>query len=102
VTITVSLKNPDKNYINGPQPSAYITVTDTGSGMNEKTQERIFDPFFTTKKVGTGTGLGLSTVYGTMIDHGGTINCSSSIGKGTTFIIQLPLVVEQANTSEER
>ena len=55
----------------------HVSVTDTGIGMNEKTQEQIFDPFFTTKEKGKGTGLGLSVVYGVMKEHHGFVNVES-------------------------
>ena len=68
-----------------------ISITDNGCGMDEKTQKRIFEPFFTTKPVGDGTGLGLSISYGIIEQHHGTINVSSNVGKGTTFVIELPI-----------
>jgi len=69
-----------------------VRVSDTGGGIPEDIRSRIFEPFFTTKGVGKGTGQGLSVVYGTVVKrHGGTVTFETEIGKGTTFIIRLPL-----------
>ena len=71
---------------------AEIRVIDTGSGIPEEVRGRIFDPFFTTKEIGKGTGQGLAIARSVVVDkHGGTIDFETEEGKGTTFIIRLPL-----------
>jgi PAS domain S-box-containing protein len=73
---------------------AEIRITDNGSGIPEAIQQRIYDPFFTTKEVGKGTGQGLSIVHDIIINkHGGRISFDTEEGRGTTFIVRLPIRV---------
>jgi signal transduction histidine kinase len=72
--------------------NAVIVVVDTGAGIPADVLPHIFDPFFTTKEIGQGTGLGLSTAYGIIKDHGGDISVESRPGQGASFIVTLPFV----------
>ncbi|MDP5018488.1 MAG: ATP-binding protein, partial [Dolichospermum sp.] len=73
-----------------------IRIKDNGMGINPEVRQRIFDPFFTTKPVGEGTGLGLSISYQIVVDkHGGKLDCISAPGKGTEFIIEIPMKLHQ-------
>jgi signal transduction histidine kinase/ActR/RegA family two-component response regulator len=75
-----------------PRHHLRIRVEDTGTGMTEDVMRHMFEPFFTTKQVGEGTGLGLSSVLGIVTAHDGVIAVDSTLGKGTTFDIILPLL----------
>jgi len=71
-----------------------ISFKDNGPGIAKKNLDRIFDPFFTTREVGQGTGLGLSLCHGIVAEHNGKIYVESKLGKGATFIMELPVVTE--------
>jgi signal transduction histidine kinase len=73
-------------------PFATIEISDSGCGISKENMHKIFDPFFTTKEVGKGTGQGLAIVHDIVVEkHGGNIDIESEEGKGTSFIISLPL-----------
>jgi CheY-like chemotaxis protein len=100
-TLTVETANADlgeafRRTHPGASPGQYVmlSVSDTGTGMNEHTLAHLFEPFFTTKEPGKGTGLGLSMVYGIVKQSGGYITVDSDLGQGSTFRIYLPRVNE--------
>ena len=99
----------DASTTNGKQPKLelrtklvdanqiMIWISDNGSGMPTEVQDRIFDPFFTTKGVGEGTGMGLAISYQIIVEkHGGQLECISVLGKGTEFVIILPVSLEKS------
>jgi signal transduction histidine kinase len=72
--------------------SVKIIVTDNGTGMTDEIKDRIFEPFFTTQENGLGNGLGLAISYAIVVhQHQGQIHCISSPGRGTSFVIELPV-----------
>jgi len=83
-TITISTVTEDADYVR-------VDIADSGCGIPAENLKRIFDPFFTTKPIGKGTGLGLSLSYGIVQKHGGRLEVASTIGKGTTFSVILPV-----------
>ncbi len=92
-TIWIRTEAPDPHRV-------CIRIADNGPGIPEDIKPRIFDPFFTTKPVGKGTGLGLSISYRVVVErHSGQLQCSSTPGQGTEFIVEIPLLQQSAQES---
>jgi signal transduction histidine kinase len=85
-------------------PMVTLTVSDSGTGMDEATRARVFEPFFSTKPEGVGTGLGLPTAWAAVTAWGGTIDVASEPGVGTTFTLRLrpPRAPDPAGARSER
>lgn len=97
--IQASARGGTVRVIVGARPgAATLRVVDTGDGMSPQVLDHIFEPFFTTKDVGQGTGLGLPVAYGLIQDQGGTIEVTTELGVGTTFLITLPWPMESEPT----
>jgi len=79
-----------------------VEFTDTGHGIAKENLDKIFDPFFTTKDTGHGVGLGLAISFGIIKEHKGTISVESEVGKGTIFIVRLPVTTEEESNKDER
>ncbi len=92
-TIMISTQLSDRQFVS-------IRIADNGPGMTEEVRRKLFDPFFTTKPPGKGTGLGLSISYQIITEkHRGTLDCISTPGRGTEFIIQIPVRSDRAVNS---
>jgi PAS domain S-box-containing protein len=89
-TVLVDEARAARNPPLAPGPCVALTISDTGSGIPPEVLEHIFEPFYTTKPLGKGTGLGLSTVYGIVRSHGGAVEVTTELGKGTVFTVLLP------------
>src|SRR6266545_1718306 len=83
-----------------PGHFGYLTISDTGTGMDKATQARVFEPFFTTKQAGVGTGLGLPMVYGLVKQHRGFVHLYSEVGQGTTVKVYLPSVTDLSHVDQ--
>ena len=96
ITVSTSKTNFDRVHsgIGESRTGDYvvISITDTGIGMDRRTQQHIFEPFFTTKEHGKGTGLGLSVVYGVVNAHNGFVTLQSELGVGSQFMLNFPLL----------
>ena len=107
LTIETASVEIDSDYARrrGLAPGTYVRLelSDTGTGMRQEVADRAFEPFFTTKAVGKGTGLGLATVYGIVMQAGGDVSIRSQLGSGTTVRVDLPATSEvRTEVSEER
>jgi two-component system, NtrC family, sensor kinase len=81
--------------IDASTEQVWLSVSDTGCGIDDRHLPKLFDPFFTTKEAGRGTGLGLSVVHGIVTAHGGRIDVRSKLGRGAEFAVAFPVLAVQ-------
>lgn len=93
VTLRTETVSPEMSSALSIDAGSYarLEIRDTGTGMEKSVVDKIFEPYFTTKEIGKGTGIGLAVVHGIVEKHGGVITADSRPGKGTCFVIRLPL-----------
>ncbi|MEQ6165706.1 ATP-binding protein [Ekhidna sp. MALMAid0563] len=89
-------------YTEEADNEVYVRIKDNGIGIPDEIKNRIWEPFFTTKEVGVGTGLGMSITYGIVEKHGGKIDLTSEVGKGTEFVITLPKKITLVKKKEDK
>jgi two-component system NtrC family sensor kinase len=92
--LNIKVRREDEAFVS-------VSITDDGSGIPKEDLKRVFEPFFSTKLKKGGTGLGLSITYGLVQEIGGSIRVQSEVGKGTTFIIILPIKREKKGSEED-
>jgi signal transduction histidine kinase len=91
-----------KIELNQSDNQAIVVIEDTGTGIKDQHLPHIFDPFFTTKGIGKGTGLGLSISYAIIKEHEGRVTVESEIGKGSRFVIFIPIDLDKGKSSKTR
>ncbi len=96
-TVVIGTSSVNKHQVQKPGSYVKLTVSDTGSGISPENLKNLFIPFFSTKPVGQGTGLGLSVVYGIVVNNNGEIFVDSEVGQGTTFTFYFPKASETAH-----
>jgi signal transduction histidine kinase len=90
-TLTIETRQTRAPSLSGNGGWIEISIADTGIGITEESKKKIFEPFYTTKKLGEGTGLGLAICNQIVKEHSGKIEVESQVGKGSMFMISIPI-----------
>jgi two-component system, cell cycle sensor histidine kinase and response regulator CckA len=102
IALRESVANSDQEKLETSRESVLLTVTDTGTGIDDSIKSKIFEPFFTTKEQSGGMGLGLAMVYGIVKQNQGDIAVESKPGEGTTFFLRFPRAGKPASSKSEK